>query len=118
MAEYAAKDAQRRGEQEVINIRRRGDQIKGAQRAAMAARGLDLGVGTAQELQDQTDFFSASDQATTRTNAARDAWSLRTQGRNARAQGDFAAQQGTLGAFGTALGTGGQVADRWYSYTR
>lgn len=113
MAEYAAKDALRRGEDEAIAARRRGDQVKGAQRARMAANGIDLGVGTAAELQDQTDFFSAGDQGTARFNASRDAWSARVGGANARAQGDAAARQATIGAFSTVLGTAGQVAGKW-----
>jgi hypothetical protein len=114
MAEYAAQDAQVRGEEQAQAARRRGDAIKGAQRARMAASGLDLGVGTTAELQDQTDFFSQGDQETARFNAKRDAWSLRAGGQQARAQGDASASQGNLQAFGTALTTAGQVAGKWY----
>lgn len=114
MAEYAAKDALRRGEEEAQAVRRRGDAIKGAQRARMAASGLELGDGTAAELLDQTDFFSLQDQNTARFNAKRDAWSARAGGAQARAQGDASASQGTLGAFGTVLGTAGSVAGKWY----
>lgn len=117
MAEYAAQDAIKRGEEDAIKVRQRGDQIKGAQRAKMAASGIDLGVGTAAELQSQTDFFGLQDVATTRNNAAREAWSDRVQGANFRAQGDFARQQGNLGAFSTALGTAGQVAGKWMQYS-
>jgi hypothetical protein len=117
MAEYAAADAQRRGEEEAQAVRRKGDQVKGAQRARMAAAGLDLGVGTAAELQDQTDFFSETDQSTARFNASREAWSNREQAKQLRAQGSAAARQGTMSAFGTLLGTGGQVADKWRTYS-
>lgn len=116
MAEYAAQDAQRRGEEDAIKVRQRADQVKGAQRASMAAKGLDLGVGTAGELQDQTDFFGMQDIATTRSNASRDAWSARVQGANARAQGDAAAKQANLAAFSTLLGTAGQVSGKWLQY--
>lgn len=118
MAEYAAQDALKRGDLEAAAVRRQGDAIKGAQRARMAAAGLDLGEGTAAELQDQTDFFSATDQIAARGNAARDAWSSRVQGANAAAQGRAAARQGTLSAFATVLGTGGQVADKWMAFNR
>lgn len=115
MAEYAAQDAQRRGEEDAIKARQRASAVKGAQRASMAAKGLDLGVGTAAELQDQTDFFGETDIGTARNNAARDAWSARAGGRNARAQGDAAARQGNLQAAGTILSTGGSVASKWYT---
>ncbi|OYX65276.1 MAG: hypothetical protein B7Y95_24430, partial [Rhizobiales bacterium 32-66-11] len=42
MAEYAAQDAQRRGEQEAMDIQRRGASLKSTQRVAQAANGLDL----------------------------------------------------------------------------
>ena len=115
MAEYAATDALRRGEEDAVKVRQRASMVKGAQRASMAAKGLDLGVGTAAELQDQTDFFGETDMATSRSNAARDAWSARAGGRNARAQGDAAASQGNMAAFGTLLSTGGSVASKWYT---
>lgn len=114
MAEYAAQDALKKGDEAAAAARRRGDQIKGAQRASMAAKGLDLGVGTAADLQDQTDFFSQGDQQMARFNAKRDAWSVRTGGQQARAQGNAAASQGNLQAAGTLMSTAGQVAGKWY----
>jgi hypothetical protein len=117
MAEYAAQDAVRRGEDEALAARRKGDQIKGAARANMAAKGLDLSSGTAADLQDQTDFFSENDQNMARFNAQRDAWAARSSGNAAAAQGDAAARQGSLSAFGTVLGAGSQVASRWGDFT-
>jgi hypothetical protein len=116
MAEYAAQDAQRRAGEDAVKIQQKAAQLKGSQRATMAAKGLDLSEGTAAELLDQTDFFGATDAATARSNGNRDAWSARTQGTNARAQGDAAARQGNLSAFSTLLGTAGSVAGKWYDY--
>lgn len=116
LAEQAAQDAERRGSETAMAVRRRGDQTKGAQRAAQAASGLDLGVGTAAELQDQTAFFSDTDQKTARMNAAREAWSARAQGANFRYQGDAAASNANLSATGTLIGGASQVAGRWYQY--
>lgn len=114
MAEYAAQDAQRRGELEAQQVQRQARALKGAQRATMAARGLDLGVGTQAEILDSTDFFGQSDASTARFNAQKEAWSYREQGKQSRFEGRAAARQGTLGAFGTLLGTTGQVASKWY----
>ena len=116
MAEYAAQDAVKRSEEDAIKVRQRADQIKGAQRANMAAKGLDLNVGTAGELQDQTDFFGQQDVATARTNGQRQAWSARASGDAAAAQGRFAADQANLGAFSTLLNGASQVAGKWRSY--
>ena len=113
MAEYSAQDAQRRGEEEAQAIQRKAASLKSSQRVSLAARGLDLGYGTAQDLQDQTDFFGLMDAQTTRYNAARDAWGARAQGTLARAEGRAAAYQGTLGAAGTLLSGAGQVASKW-----
>lgn len=115
MAEYAAEDSMRRGEQAAQEVRRRGDAIKSAQRARMAASGLDLNEGTPADLQDQVDFFSEVDRNTARLNAKKEAWQQRATGSAARFQGDSSATQGNLAAFSTVLGAGAQVAGKWYS---
>ena len=116
MAEYAAQDAERRGEEEAQAIQRKASQLRGAQRSMMAARGLDLGVGTPAELIDQTDFFAEQDRATARTNARREAWSTRAQGQDMLMQGKFASRNANLQAFSTLLGTAGSVSDKWMTY--
>ena len=117
MAEYAAQDAQRRAGEDAIRVQQKASQLKGSQRATMAAKGLDLGVGTQADILDQTDFFGATDAATTRDNGNRDAWSARASGDAARAQGNAAARQGTMSAFSTLLGTAGSVSSKWMDYT-
>ena len=116
MAEYAAEDAIKRGDAEADKVRQRASQIKGAQRASMAAKGLDLNVGTADELQTQVDFFSEVDQRTAKDIAAREAWSRRAGGANALAQGEAAQTQGNLAAFSTVLGAASGVSSKWIEY--
>lgn len=118
MAEYAAQDAQRRGEEEATAIQRKGAALKSAQRVNLASKGLDLGYGTAADLQDQTDFFTQSDVATTRTNARREAWSTRARGEQMLAQGKADALNSMYQSAGTLLGGAGQVSDKWYTYTK
>jgi len=118
MAEYAAQDAQRRGEEAAMEVQRKGAALKSSQRVAMAAKGLDLGSGTAADLQDQTDFFTQGDVNTTRFNAARDAWSARAEGQQALAMGRAEARNSNLQAFSTLLGTAGSVAGKWDSYRK
>lgn len=118
MAERAAADAERRGELDAQEARRKADQLRGLQRARLATAGVDLGVGSAASIVDQTDFFSAVDQATARNNGRREAWADRAQGANFLASGDAAAKQANLSAFGTILGGGGQIADKWYKNNR
>ncbi len=114
MAEYAAKDAEAKGDQAAMRAQQQGRQMVGAQRASMSSRGLDLGDGTAAELQDQADFFASTDAETARNNGRRSAWSARTQGAMARYQGDVAQQQANLQAFSTVLNSASSVASKWY----
>lgn len=116
MAEYAAQDASRRGEEEAAAVQRKGAALKSAQRVSLASKGLDLSYGTAADLQDQTDFFTQSDVATTRTNARREAWSTRARGQQALAQGRADALNSQYQAAGTLLGGAGQVSEKWYTY--
>jgi len=114
VAEYQAQDIQRRGEEDAQAIQRRAAALKSSQRVNLASKGLDLGYGTAADLQDQTDFFAASDVATARTNAAKDAWGKRAMGANYRAEAS--AQNPLMAGAGTLLSGAGQVADKWNSY--
>lgn len=118
MAEYAAQDAQRRGEEEAAAIQRKGAALKSSQRVALASKGLDLTYGTAADLQDQTDFFTQTDAATARTNARREAWNFRARGQQELAQGEFASRNANLTAAGSLLTGAGQVADKWYTYRK
>lgn len=115
MAEFQAQDVQKRGEEEAQAVQRRGVAIKSAQRVNLASKGLDLTYGTAADLQDQTDFFTQSDVATARTNAAKDAWAKRAMGANY--QGQANAENPLMMAGGSLLGGAGQVADKWYRYS-
>lgn len=114
MAEYAAQDAQKRGEEDAMAVQRKAAALKSSQRVGLAANGLDLSYGTAADLQDQTDFFAQSDAATARTNASREAWRLRAGGEQDRAAGSAARSNANLQAAGTLLSTAGSVAGKWY----
>ena len=116
MAEYAAQDAQRRGEEDAQAIQRKAAGLKGTQRALMASRGLDLGVGTAAEVLDSTDFFAEQDVNMARYNASRDAWSYRARGQQDLFEGRMAARNANAQAFGSMLGTAGAVADKWNTW--
>lgn len=118
MAEVAAQDAQRRGEEEATAVQRKGAALKSAQRVSLAAKGLDLGYGTAADLQDQTDFFTQSDVATTRANAAREAWNIRARGQQALATGKADSLNAMYQAGGSLLSGAGMVSDKWNTYNR
>ena len=108
MSEIQAQDAQRRGEKEAQDMQRKAAAFKSSQRVSLAAKGLDLGYGTAADLQDQTDFFSQTDVATTRNNAAKEAFARRSQ--SANFQAEAAAARPWLTGGSTLLAGAGQVA--------
>ncbi len=111
LADYAAQDALERGEADVQQNQLQTAQLKGAQRAALAANGIDIGEGSAGNILTDTGYLGQRDITLIRSNAARQAWGYRTQAldyRNrARAMSPFGA------ALGTLLGSAGQVASRW-----
>jgi hypothetical protein len=116
MAEYAAADAQRKGEQDAAAVQRKAASLKSSQRVGAAAHGLDVGYGTAGDLQDQTDFFAQEDVNTVRNNAAKDAWGYRAQGQSYQTQARATEHNGQMAVMGTFLGGAGQVADKWYTH--
>lgn len=118
MAEVAAQDAIKRGEEEAINVQRKGAALKAAQQVSFASKGLDLSYGTAADLQDQTDFFTQQDVATTRNNARKEAWNMRARGQAQLAQGQADSLNSMYQAGGSLLGGAGAVADKWYTYTK
>lgn len=99
-----------------MEVQRKAAAVRGAQRVGLAAHGLDLTYGTAQDLQDQTDFFGQADANTVRHNASKEAWSRRAQGANYSAEAN--ATKPWLAGGSTLLAGAGQVADKWYSYGR
>jgi hypothetical protein len=81
-------DAQQRsstlqqGEAEAHKSMRDQAQMIGAQRAQMAANGIDLTQGSAQDLLASTKFLGGIDVNTIQSNAARQAWGYEVQGMN------------------------------------
>lgn len=112
IAEVQAQDATLRGEQEAQTISRNARQTVGAQRAAYAARGVDLASGTPADVIDQTDFFGQADAATARSNAAKEAWGYRARGAGFAAEAANANPNRAAGL--SLLGSAGSVASSWY----
>lgn len=116
IAEYQAEDAQVRGEQEATANARKASALRGNQRATMAARGLDLGAGTAQSLIDQTDYFAEVDTGTIRSNADKESWAKRVQATNSQAEAASfqASKRSPLMAGATSLlSSAAMVSSKW-----
>jgi hypothetical protein len=119
ISEQQAQDALQRGQTAEARQRMKTAQLKGAQRASLAARGISLDEGSALNILDDTDYFGELDALAVRENAAREAYGYRVQGSNyssnaamMRARADMESPYGA--AFTSLLTGSGAVADSWY----
>lgn len=106
MAELQATDAERRGLLAAQKARSEGRQVQGAQRAALAAQGVDVASGSALDVQTDTAYQAELDAQTIQSNAWREAYGLRTQANEGRFAGAMAAIEGESKA-GASMLTGG-----------
>jgi hypothetical protein len=100
----AANDAQRRGREAERNFREGVGLSIDAVRNRAAGGNVDLGTGTAGEVQADMQRVAELDAIQIRNNAAREAWGLRTQARFQRYQGDLAIVRSRQAAFNDVLG--------------
>ncbi|MEX3628261.1 MAG: hypothetical protein VB138_01115 [Burkholderia sp.] len=84
IAELGAQSALSAGQQQIATQTLKAGQLKSSQRAAMAANGVDLGEGSAAEVQQSGDIVKDIDMDTLRANAARAAMGYRVQGMQAQ----------------------------------
>ncbi len=125
-AEFTAQQIMRVGQQKQGQISLRAGKIKSAQRASLAARGIDLGVGSAVETIATTDLMKEIDMLTVNAETVRSAEAARLQRQNyltASAMQDVSASNLSASsmsispfmAAGTSLlGSAGSVANAWY----
>lgn len=123
ISELGARQELFKGQQQVGAASMKAGQVKSSQRAAMAANGIDLGEGTAAEIQATTDLVKEIDMATLEANAVRSAWGYRTQGVNYQNDALMrSATARTISPYASAatslLGSAGSVATSWYNYQR
>lgn len=109
-AKYAADDALARGAVEEGQARDRARAVMGAQRAALAANGLDATTGTGSQLLTDTAGMAEFDALTVRNNAMKQAYGLNVQSTNLLAEGRAAKVAGTNAAIGSLLTAGSQAA--------
>jgi len=119
VAEWQAQDAIARGNTNATRQRMQTNQVKGTQRARMAANGVDLGVGSALDILTDTDYFGEIDANTISDNAAKEAWAIRQQASGLKAESSIfqnrADSESPLMAGATSLLTSaGKVSGNWY----
>lgn len=132
IADLQAADAIARGVEEEQRYRTSVRGIIGSQRAAFAGGNIDVGFGSALDVQEDAAYLGELDALQIRTNAAREAWGYKVQaedlrrrgtitrreGRNLREAGREGQTQQRIGALGTVLGAGNSLLQQRYGFGR
>jgi parvulin-like peptidyl-prolyl isomerase len=125
-AEFTAQQIMRAGNLKQGQVSLRAGKIKSSQRASMAARGIDLGVGSAVETIATTDLMKEIDMLTVNSETVRSAEAARLQRQNYMTQAaiqDVSAENvmassrsisPTLAASTSLLGGASSVASAWF----
>ena len=123
LSETTAQSALLQGQQEEGQVRLRTAALKGTQRKAIAANGVDVHEGTAAEILTSGDVMGEIDANTVAANAVRTAWGYRTQGTNFKNDAAMKRSAASSISPGMALGTSllssaTQVATSWYGLNK
>lgn len=125
-AEFTAQQIMRAGNLKQGQVSLRAGKIKSSQRASMAARGIDLGVGSAVETIATTDLMKEIDMLTVNSETVRSAEAARLQRQNYMTQAaiqDVSSENlyassrtisPSMAATSSLLGSAGSVANAWY----
>ena len=119
LADMQAKDALERGSLSKQGHRRQVSQIRGSQIASMAARGLDLGGGTAADVLASTDIMAQYDAKTIGDNAEKEAEGYRMMGKNYQANASLlnnraGRENPLLSGASSLLTNANKVSEYWY----
>lgn len=120
IAQLQASDALNRGAKTENAVRQKTAQLKGAQRADLAARNIDLGSGSALDILTSTDHMGEIDALKARDNANKEAWGYGVQAQNYADDSKLldwrGSQQSPVSDAASTLLTGaGHVASSWYA---
>lgn len=117
MEELRAEDARKRGEELAAISRGKTKKLRGSQRAALAASGVDVGTGSAADIQAETEDIGELEAITIKNNAMREAFGFETRATTERLKGELAFSAGTSRATETLL-TGGLRAASFHDRFR
>ncbi len=118
VAEFKAQSAQDNALRDAENLGRRQAAIRGKQRAALAANGLDLNDGSPAALLATTDYYGLEDQATAVNNGNQQAWGLRAQRDSYSADASMQSARASAtspfsAAAGSLLGSAAKLSSKW-----
>ena len=109
-----AEDAKKRGKESEALKRQRGKKAVGSTRAALAAQGIRVDVGSARDVQEEIKDITEVDATTIRINALRAAFSIETDAEFAASQGRLVQSRSKLDAFDTLLSGGVRAAEHFF----
>ena len=132
VADLQAKDAILRGDQEAQKFRIRTRSLVGEQRVGFAAGNVDVGFGSAVDVQADAAFLGELDALTVTTNAAREAWGYTIEGQDLRKRAEITRKEGAFAesagrerknaanwaAAGTAFNAGAGLLEKAYGFQR
>lgn len=110
VADLQAQDAVDRGAEDEARFRTQVRGAIGAQRVGFAAANIDVGFGSAVDVQADAALLGELDALTIRTNAGREAWGYKVQATDLRKRGEITRREGVNIAEAGRLG---QTAARW-----
>lgn len=116
VAETQAKDAISRGRYDEQRFRQGVKVLIGSQRAGFAGQGVDVGVGSAVDVQADAAYLGELDALEIRNNAAREAWGYKVEAENYRRGGAQQQTASRFGAAGTVLGSGASLLQQRYGF--
>jgi hypothetical protein len=96
VADIQAKDAVERGIDEASRFRQGVRTLVGSQRAGLAAQGVDVGFGSAADVQADAAFLGELDALTIETNAKREAWGFTVEAADARKRAEIQRREGVM----------------------
>lgn len=124
VAELQATDAEQRGLEEEQRFRTGVRLLVGQQRAGFAGQGVDVGSGSAADVQADSAFLGELDARQIRANAAREAWGYRVdqadllKGAEVSRKGGVAAQRAhNTAAVTQVIGTGSSLLMSRYGWS-
>lgn len=114
-AELQAKDAIKRGDEAASEYSKKVNQTVGSQRTAYASQGVDIGYGSAKEIQKETYEIGARDAMTIKNNAFLEAMGYKSQAAEMNRAGRMAQMGSKSEAASTLLAGGINAAQTMYS---
>lgn len=96
VADVQAQDAVDRGAQEESKFRQGVKALVGSQRAGFAGVGVDVGYGSAVDVQGDAAYLAEQDAAVIRQNAQREAWGYKVQGVELRKRAEVTRMEGVM----------------------